>query len=240
VWVYDLRGNTLRRVTNDGHSRYPSWTPDGSNLMFSRRSVGGENAFLMSADAGREAPPTQLTQVPVYGSAGGWIGNDLVFSQFNPNTGQDIWLVTRGQPATARPLIVRNGTQYAWASPDGRWLAIVSDETGIFEVYLTTPSTPGRLTRISSGGGVEPVWAKSSDELFFRTNGEVFGVRVSASGAVPGPPRSTGVKGFPPGGQSLGQYDVFPDGSFLILQDEHPAVAPKPVVVLNWATAFKN
>ena len=239
VWVYDLRGNTLRRVTNDGNSRYPSWTPDGSNLMFGRRSVGGENAFLKSADAGTESTATQLTHAPIFIGAGGWIGNDLVFAQFSPNTGSDIWIVTRGRPDTARPLIVREGTQYVRPSPDGRWLAIVSDETGSFEVYLTTPATPGRLTRISSGGGVEPVWAKSSDELFFQTNGEIFGVRVSASGA-PGPPRSTGVKGVPPGGPGLGQYDVFPDGSFLILQDEHPAVAPKPVVVLNWATAIKN
>jgi Tol biopolymer transport system component len=147
-------------VTNDGNSRYPSWTPDGSNLMFSRRSVGGENAFLMSADAGREAPPTQLTQVPIYSGAGGWIGNDLVFGQVSPNTGSDIWIVTRGQPATARPLIVRNGTQYARPSPDGRWLAIVSDETGIFGVShnaLYARSSHQDFVRRRRGAGVGEV-----------------------------------------------------------------------------------
>jgi len=92
--------------------------------------------------------------------------------------------------------------------PGPRWLAILSDETGVSEVYLTTLPTPGSVTRVSSGGGTEPVWAKSSDQLYFRKDGEIFSVHVSKTGPLPGPPRSTGIKGFATGGDPhLSQYD---------------------------------
>jgi eukaryotic-like serine/threonine-protein kinase len=241
VWVYDLRGGTLRRLTNDGNSRRALWTPDGLGVTFDRRYGGGDNAFLMSASADNDAAATQITHAPVYGGAAGWIGNDLLYSQRDPKTLADIWIVTRGRPETARPLIVGEGIQWGRPSPDGRWLAIVSNETGVFEVYVTMLPTPGPRTRISSGGGTEPVWAKSSDELFFRQDGEIFGVRVSKRGPLPGPARSTGIKGLAAAGDAnLPKYDVFADGSFLILQDERPPTVPKPIVVLNWAHTLKK
>ena len=237
VWVYDLRLRTLRRLTSDGNSRRASWTSDGLGVTFDRGYGNRDNSFVMSASAERDAAATQITFAPVFGGGGGWAANDFVYSPVHPKTREDIWIVTRGRPDTARPLIVGDRTQYGRPSPDGRWLAVVSDETGVFEVYLTTLPTPGPLTRISSGGGTEPVWAKSSDEVFFRKDGEIFGVRVSNTGPLHGPPRATGIRGFARGSTGLPQYDVFPDGSFLILQDEQPATVPTANVVLNWARA---
>ena len=204
VWVYSLRRRTLRRVTFNGNSRRALWTPDGLGVTFDRRrsSQDGsqDNAFLMSTSAEHDAAATQITHGTIlgYGSAGGWLGNDFLYTKVDPQTSGDIWIVTRGRPETARPLIVRERVQRGRPSPDGRWLAIVSDETGVSEVYLTTLPTPGPLTRISSGGGTEPVWAKASDQSFFRKDGEIFSVQVSKTG-LPGPARSTGIKGFAAG-----------------------------------------
>jgi Tol biopolymer transport system component/tRNA A-37 threonylcarbamoyl transferase component Bud32 len=237
VWLYDRRGRTLRRLTSDGNSRHGIWTPDGLGVTFDRRSGGTDNAFLVSASADNDAAATQLTHAAVYGGVGGWVGHDLVFSAVDPRTRDDIWIVTPERPDSARPLIVRDRIQWGRPSPDGRWLAIVSDETGAFEVYLTTLPTPGPLTRISSGGGTEPAWSPSSDELFFRKDGEIFGVRMSNKGPSSATARATGIKGFARGQPGLADYDVFADGSFLILEDERPATASTAIVVLNWVRA---
>jgi serine/threonine-protein kinase len=239
VWVYDLRGRTLRRLTTNGNSRRALWTPDGHALTFDKRYGGGDNAFLMSASARSDEGATQITHAPVYGGAAGWVGNDLLYGQKDAKTPGDIWIVTRGVRDTARPLSVGERIQWGRPSPDGRWLAIVSNETGVYEVYLTTLPTPGPRTRISSGGGTEPVWAPSGEELFFRQNDEIVGVRVSKTGPLPGPRRSTRIKGLAAASDAnLSKYDVFADGSFLILLDERPPTAPKPTVMLNWALAL--
>jgi Tol biopolymer transport system component len=133
-------------------------------------------------------------------------------------------------------------------SPDGRWVAYASDESGRIEVYVQAfPSLEGKW-QISTGGGSQPVWSRRGDELFYRGVGSLMAVRISPSASF-----SPGVSqklfddrfyGFstPVGGHT--NYDVSPDGRrFLMVKDvadDETSAAPQIVVVQNWVEELKR
>jgi Tol biopolymer transport system component len=246
VWLYDLSRDTLTRLTFQGNNNLvPFWTPDGKRIAFTSNKEGQRNVFWQLADGsgGLERLTTsEFVQIPASWSADGQL---LTFSEVNPTTGYDIW-VLRLEDRKAEPFL---RTQFNEAapqfSPDGHWLAYVSDESGRKEIYVQPYPGPGGKWQISTEGGVEPLWNRNGRELFYRNANKMMAVQITAQPTFsPGTPRVL----FEGQYQSLPtistpNYDVSPDGQrFLMLKPvEQAQAAPTQInVVLNWFEELKR
>ena len=126
-------------------------------------------------------------------------------------------------------------------SPDGRWLAYASDETGRFQVYIQRFSGPGEKTIVSSDGGTDPVWARDGSELYYLSGDRIMQVSVAMKTRLTvSKPRQLFTTQRP-AMTSGPNYDVTPDGKkFLLIESVHPAAPSRIHVVLNWATELRN
>ncbi len=262
VWLYDLSRETLTRFTFQGNSNLvPFWTSDGKRIAFTSNKEGQRNLFWQLADGsgGLERLATsEFIQIP-----GSWSpdGRLLAFTEVNGTTGYDIWVLRLGdtsqgsvQVPSAASVQVRKAEPFLRTpfneaapqfSPDGRWLAYISDESGRKEIYVQPYPGSGGKWQISTEGGVEPLWNRNGRELFYRSGKKMMAVEIatkpSFSAGTPkmlfeGPYQSLPTISTP-------NYDVSPDGRrFLMLKPSEAAeVAPTQInVVLNWFEELKQ
>jgi eukaryotic-like serine/threonine-protein kinase len=245
VWLYDLSRETLSRFTFEGDENLGSvWTPDGKRIAFMSNKEGGPyNIFWQLADGsgGLERLTTsEHTQVPTSWSADGQL---LAFVEANSDKRYDIWMLRMGD-RKAQPFLrtlFNNGA--ARFSPDGHWLAYVSDESGRYEVYVQPYPGPGGKWQISTEGGTEPVWNPNGRELFYRSGDKMMAVDIATQpGFAAGKPRML-FKGQYEGGGPGANYDISPDGQrFLMIKPSESAeTAPTQInVVLNWFEELKQ
>jgi eukaryotic-like serine/threonine-protein kinase len=245
TWLYDLSRNTLSRLTFDGSQNYnPVWTPDGKRVAFESNISGTPNIFWQLADG--SGGFERLTTSPYIHAPVSWTpdGQLLAFEEINTTAGQNIWIL-RMNDRKALPFH-RTGTNENEPrfSPDGRWLAYISDETGRVEVYVQPYPGPGGKWQISTEGGTEPVWNPNGRELFYRNGDKMMAVDISTQ---PGFAASTPHMLFqgryeqPP--VPLHNFDVSPDGQrFLMLKavEEEQAAPTQINVVLNWFEELKR
>jgi serine/threonine-protein kinase len=173
IWVYEWKRDTMTRLTfGPGRSIYPVWSPDGRYIVF--QGPGG--LFWTRSDgSGKPLPLTQSKnrQLPYSFSPD---GKRLAFHELSPQTQDDIWTVPlevdasglrAGKPEAflQTPFDERQGA----FSPDGRWLAYSSNESGTYQIYVRAFPDKGGKWQISNSGGVEPVFSRNGRELFFRT-----------------------------------------------------------------------
>ncbi len=245
TWLYDLSRETLSRFTFEGSQNYnPVWTPDGKRVAFESNISGTPNIFWQLADGsgGLERLTTsQYINAPVSWSPDGQL---LAFGEINTTSGQNIWIL-RMNDRKALPFH-RTGSNENEPrfSPDGRWLAYISDESGRVEVYVQPYPGPGGKWQISTEGGTEPVWNPNGRELFYRNGDKMMTVDISTQ---PGFAASTSRMLFegryeqPP--VPVHNFDVSPDGQrFLMLKPvEQEQAAPTQInVVLNWFEELKR
>ena len=246
-YTWDFERTVLSKITADGLSHDPVWSPDGARLAFRSWLAGGMTMWWMRSDRS-EAPerldPAGTRQSPVSFSPD---GKFLAFDQKDPETRDDAWVLSlegSRQPRGIAQTPFGEGSMKF--SPDGRWVAYSSDESGRPEVYVQAFPGPGLKLQISNGGGTDPVWRRSGGELFYRAGDKMMAVSVttapqfkaSAPAELWAGSYSAGTSascGMP--GVSSSNYDVSADGQrFLMVRDDDgSAVATKIVVVLNWA-----
>ena len=255
LWLYDLSRETLTRFTFEGDSNLaPVWTPDGKRIAFRSTTEGLSkvNLFWQLADGsgGRE----RLTISEHIQGADSWSpdGQLLAFTELDPTTKRDIWVLRLSEPSASsgqvrkpQPFLRTPADESAPRfSPDGRWLAYVSDESGRYEIYVQPYPGPGGKWQISTEGGTEPVWNPNGRELFYRNGGKMMVVEITTqpSFAV-GRPRMLfeGGQYIPPSAlypYPFPNYDVSPDGQrFLMITGESK---PQINVVLNWFEELKQ
>jgi serine/threonine-protein kinase len=179
-------------------------------------------------------------------------GQVLAYIEISPTTGRHVWTLTMGDSSPGsgqvrKPQIFRQ-TQFTESaprfSPDGRWLAYLSNESGRFEIYVQPYPGPGGKWQISTEGGTEPVWNPNGRELFYRSGDKMFAVDVATQpGFSAGKPRMLFEGKYEPAPATFPNYDVSADGQhFLMLKlMEQAEEAPTQInVVLNWFEELKR
>jgi len=172
-------------------------------------------------------------------------GDTLAFTREDPRSGDDIWLVDTEGKQDARPFLQTDAQEGgARFSPDGRYLAYVSDATGRFEVMVTSYPEPGSGWQVSIDGGREPIWSPDGREIYFRSGDKIMAASVQLSpGFRSETPRVLFVGGYEGllGGLDQANYDISPDGRrFVMVQSpELQIMLDRIHVVLGWATALR-
>ena len=250
-YVYDFARAVLSKMTTDGLSHDPVWTPDGKRLAFRSWQAGGMTMWWMPVDRSSNAvrlDPKGTRQSPVSFSPD---GKYLTFDQKDPQTRDDAWVLPIGNTGEARAVAnSRFGEGSAKFSPDGRWIAYSSTESGKPEVYVQPFPGLGPKLQISNNGGTDPVWRRSGGELYYRSQNKMMVVSVTTSPEFrASAPRQLWEGNYSDGsgascgmpGVSSSNYDVTPDGQhFLMVRDDDRVGANRIVVVLNWAEELKT
>jgi len=244
IWMYDLSRETLSRFTFEGdENNAPLWTPDGKRIAFLSGKEGtSSNIFWALADGsgGLERLTTsEYRQGPTSWSPDGQL---LAFVEVNPNKRFDIW-VLRMSDRKSQPFIqTRFNAAAPQFSPDGHWLAYISDESGRYEVYVQPYPGPGGKWQISTEGGTEPMWNPNGRELFYRSGDKMMAVDIATQpGFVAGRPRKLFEGRYKPMVPTP-DYDVSPDGQrILMIKENDQESAPTQInVVLNWFEELKQ
>jgi serine/threonine-protein kinase len=237
VWVYDIPGQTLTRLTFEGNNQFPIWTPNGNRITFRATRRGLRNLWWKPADG--SGSEKQLTKGKNLQTPLDWSPDGLVLLYFDsdPATGADIWALSLDGEREAQAFIqTPYAEEGASFSPDGHWLAIESDESGRSEIYVQPFPGPGKKWTISTEGGRFPVWAQNG-ELFYVNGNNVMVVDILTKPTFrAGRPQT--VFSMSPSFQTDGNFtfDVTPDGQrfLMVKQSELELPATKWNIVLNW------
>jgi Tol biopolymer transport system component len=172
--------DTLTRLTFGGDDNlYSAWAPDGKKVAFSSNREGPISIFWQPSDGSGSVERLTTGENTDYPSSFSPDGQLLVFTDANPSTGFDIWILRLNDRKT-QPFIQASYNQGgARFSPDGHWLAYISDESGRYEVYVQPYPGPGGKYQISTEGGTEPVWNRNGKELFYRSGDKMMTVEVT-------------------------------------------------------------
>jgi serine/threonine-protein kinase len=257
IWVYKWERDTLTRLTFGGEgNRYPVWTPDGQRIIYSSQEKGGApNLWWARANGAADAQRlTQSKNLAQFQESWSLDRKVLAFRQENPGTGSDIFTITiegdeksGWKPGEPKPFVnsAFNEDEPAF-SPDGRWLAYRSDESGSYEVYVRPFPGPGGKWQISTGGGY-PKWSRNGKELFYRTpDSKIMVVTYTASGDSfhADKPQLWSPGQFTDVGLGNYNFDLHPDGKrFVVLKapgTEQPAAANKVSFIFNFFDELRS
>ena len=253
VWLYDLSRDTLTRLTLEGNfNNRPVWTPDGKRVAFVSTQGGPQNLYWQLADG--NGAPERLTNDEHTQTPNSWSpdGQLLAFNEINPTAGPDIWVLRLGVPSAgsgqvrkAEPFVRTPFNEGAPRfSPDGLWLAYVSDESGRNEIYVQPYPGPGGKWQISTEGGTEPAWNPNGRELFYRSGDKMMAVEIATrTGFAADKPRMLFEGRYQLSPLTASNYDVSSDGQrFLMLKPSEPtgAAVTQINVVLNWFEELKR
>ncbi len=238
VWMFQVGRPGGTRVTAEGGRDFGAeWTPDGRELIYSSEHPFFD-LYRRAADASRPAEPLLTGTYDRYTGSVSQDGRLFAFVLSVPG-GAELWTVQlRGPPAPARYFANGFNLAHPTLSPDGRWMAYDSDESGRVEVYAQSFPNPSlRRWKVSPANGSEPMWTRVGRELVYRKGDSVMAVTVDLENGRSGPPRALFGGRYPdsPGWTRPRSYDVSRDGE-RFLMTKLPAEQPRPriAVVLNW------
>ena len=238
IWIHDLVRSTTTRLTFDGTSASPAWTEDGTHVAFGSRTAAGDSLGLKAAD-GSEAVrilasfPDSIARAPLCFAPD---GRSLLYQQ-DSGPGRSVDLISLSVPdGQSRPIVQTPAIEMGGdISPDGHWLAYNSDESGSAEVYVQAFPGPGGRWQITDGGGTIPHWSPDGSELYYVNNQKMMAVKVQTRPMFSfGAPRELFSTRFPTTSDTFANYDVAPDGRFIMVRTNSETTTAQHInVVLN-------
>ncbi len=242
IWLYDLFRAALTRFTFEGtYNRSPTWSHDGERIAFISNKDAAQDTYWQLADGSGAVERLTTGEDIISPSSFSPDGRLLAFIEINPTTQRDISVLQLSDLKTQLFLRTQFSETAPRFSPDGLWLAYVSDESGRQEIYAQPYPGPGGKWQISTEGGTEPVWNPNGRELFYRSGNKMMAFEITTQpNFSAGKPQTLfeGSYTLAPGANSAPDYDVSPDGQrFLMLKEAGEgasATATQIVVVQNW------
>jgi serine/threonine-protein kinase len=248
IWSHNLGRGTLTRLTHSGVSYGPVPSPDGTRIAYEATRDGVAGALVARIDGSNEQRLTSTKRIHVPTS---WSpdGKTLALTFAAESGFLEVLLVAVDGEHTLRTFVQGSfNAGGARFSPDGKWVAYVSDESGRNEVYVRPYEQAGGRIQISADGGSQPVWSRSGRELFFRNGDQLLAVGMGAEPTLtPGRPvllfsRATeeDASGF--AYDLMADYDVSLDGQRFVFPKYNREVSnvPKVRVILNWFAGIKR
>jgi serine/threonine protein kinase len=238
----DMRGAVTNVAAGNAYQSTPLWRPDGSGLVYASAIDSPPNLYFKRFD--REGADARLffDRIQCFPQGFSPDGRYLTYVTITPETSNDIWLVDMsGEPGPngypRKPLVATRAVEFhSRISPDGRWLAYSSDESGAMNVYLAPLAQPGLKRSVSTNGGRFPVWSRDGRELYYIRGGQIIAVPVSVGDSLQlGAPTTLFDAKF--AGAALGittPYDVARDGRFMVNRFVERTTPPLTAIV-NWS-----
>ena len=242
VWLRDLSRALDSRLTVTGPNLYPVWTQDGTRVTFASLRDGRYRVFWKPVDASN----TEELLLEGEGSffPASWsVGDESLIYYMSPGLVDRDLGVMSGDGSTTPFLATEFNERAPRLSPDGRWVAYVSNQSGDDQVYVRTFPDSDQTIQVSTQGGTEPVWSRDGRELFYRNGGEMLVVDVEPGGDEFGTPRLLfeGTYESDPNGIGAANYDVSLDGQqLLMVSRDSRAERLSLVVVENWSEELKE
>ena len=242
LWLHDLMRATFTRVATADLARaaFPVLTPDGGRVVY-KTTTGLSWLALDGSGRGGAIAGTAFNDYPGSVSSDGKL---LLFVRTAPDTSGDIYEASLDGDEDIRPLLqtpAYDGS--ARLSPDGRWLAYSSDDSGRMDVYLRPFPAPDQRWQVSTQGGTQPVWSSNGQELFYRDGNKMMAVEVEAitdAAPVLSEPELLFEDSYSYGaGITIPNYDVSADGQrFLMIKED--AGVNHLNLVLNWTKELER
>lgn len=240
VWLYDSQRDVTSRFTfHDANDASPLWSPDGTRLVFTSNRGGPFNLFSKPVDTDEPASPVSPSEHWQFPSDWSKDGSLIAFTEGNTATGNDIWVYSIEEARAWSLLATEFNESSATFSPDGRWIAYVSDESGQSEIFVRSiDASGGRPVQVSAVGGTEPRWSPTGGEIFYRDEDRMMAAGISTSPTVTAETPEVLFEGnydVPTGVGEAAFYDVTPDGKqFFMVRAPDVAPVHEIRVVLNW------
>jgi serine/threonine-protein kinase len=248
IWSYDINRGTLTRIIHGGLSYGPVPSPDGTRVAYEATRDGTAGAWVARMDGSDEQRLTSSKRADVPTS---WTPDSrkLAITSGAESGFMEVRVVSIEGDHSIEKLISgpfnAGGAQF---SPDGRWVAYVSDESGRNEIYARQYQEPANRVQISVNGGTQPMWSRNGRELFFRNGNELLAVNVTLGSNVTASkpvvlfsramPESTSGRMY----KLSSDYDVSSDGQRFIIPKSNPESAdnPRARLILNWFSELKQ
>lgn len=226
VWVYDLVRSVSTRLTfDDASDTEQIWSPDGRDLVFSSGRKGVDNLYRKRADGSGEEERLTEGTIPLWASS--WAPDDSAVVATSNAGSLDVSVIPLRAPRNPQPLLKSTFSESDGAiSPNGRWLAYASAESGRSEIYVQPFPSGGGRWQISDAGGGYPRWSRDGKELFYRSDDGIMSASIESGGdslRTSKPLRlfsgdfQGGSLGLSIAGNSFADYDVSADGRRFVM-----------------------
>jgi Tol biopolymer transport system component len=248
IWLIQAGESVPRRFTFDrAIDSGPLWSADGSRIVFRTFRGGAYNLYEKPVDGSTDERPLLVTPLPKAPLDWSRDGRFLLYSVQDPKTGTDVWaLPLTGERKPFAVLQGRFDEIQGQFSPDGRWLAYSSNESGRYEIFVQTFPVTGGKWQVSVAGGLQPRWRGDGKELFYvapdnrlmaapiRVAAGTQALEAATPVALFPTKLAMGVNVVPAGFQARPQYSVAPDGRFLMNVSADEAPISPITIVQNW------
>ncbi len=240
IWIYDTRSRTFDRITAEGTNDRAEWTADGKRLVYLSNRTGLFGLWWQAADGSDQpevlhAMPQIIREAAMVGD-----GSGVVFRFDTPDQARNLSYITFADKKVTPILTGVADELMPRVSPDSKWLAYVSDESGVAEVYVRPFPGPGGRVAVSTGGGMEPIWSRDGKRLFYRSGTRLMEATVTTSPAFAVTERTMLFDGPYAAHPYHQNFDVTPDGKAFVMLQPGVVDSRQLIVALNWISEVRK